>query len=218
MTPNAAERFTERLATATGAAHRDAEESEFVGNLLAGKLAASAYAAMLGQNHLIYETLERRTADLAGSVVDRVHTSALIRAPHLAADLRFLTGPTWEARIDELPATRRYRDRIEQVADGDPRIFIAHHYIRYLGDLSGGQIIKSMLRQAYGYTDEGVRFYTFADIPKLKPFKDSYRAALDALDLAPAAEALFIAEVNDAYAFNRAVFDELGAAFGRHTP
>ena len=107
---------------------------------------------------------------------------------------------------------------LQQIATRDPRIFIAHHYIRYLGDLSGGQIIKSMLRRAYGYTDEGVRFYTFADIPKLKPFKDSYRAALDALDLAPAAEALFIAEVNDAYAFNRAVFDELGAAFGRHTP
>ena len=35
-------------------------------------------------------------------------------------------------------------------------MLLAHSYIRYMGDLSGGQIMKRNIRKAYGLTDEQV--------------------------------------------------------------
>ena len=79
-----------------------------------------------------------------------------------------------------LPATQVYVDRLAQTADSLPR-YAAHAYTRYLGDLSGGQIIKRMLQRHYGFTSEGIAFYDFPRSTRLKPFKDVYRERLDAL-------------------------------------
>ncbi|MDG3009711.1 biliverdin-producing heme oxygenase [Rhodococcus sp. D2-41] len=204
--------FTDRLRNATAESHKNAEESSFVGELLSGALNESAYADMLGQNYLIYEALERRAAQLESSdPVRRFHSAALVRTAALEADLEFLTGPEWRSAVKELPATTRYVERIEKAADEDPLLFVAHHYIRYLGDLSGGQIIRRAIGNAYGHTEDGVRFYIFDEIPKPKPFKDDYRDALDGLELSPADEQRFIAEVNDIFGLNRDVFDDLAA-------
>ena len=95
---------------------------------------------------------------------------------------------------------------------------MAHHYTRYLGDLSGGQIIRHKLRQVYGLTDDGVRFYTFDEIAKPKRFKDGYRALLDGAGWDAGEQTALIAEANEAFRLNRAVFDDLASAVGVSRP
>ena len=113
-----------------------------------------------------------------------------------------------------LPATQVYADRLAQTADSLPR-YAAHAYTRYLGDLSGGQIIKRMLQRHYGFTSEGIAFYDFPEIHKLKPFKDVYRERLDALPLDDEARAAVVEEARLAFRLNADVFGELGAAHVR---
>ena len=60
---------------------------------------------------------------------------------------------------------------------------IGHHYTRYLGDLSGGQILKGIVKELEPTRGEGLNFYEFDDIPDAKEFKTCYRKTLDNLQI-----------------------------------
>ncbi|GAA4474440.1 biliverdin-producing heme oxygenase [Rhodococcus olei] len=204
--------LAERIKTQTDAAHRRTEQSRFVGELLAGKLTPAAHAALIGQTYLVYRTLEdagRAHAD--HPVVAPFLGDELLRTDALEADLEFLLGAGWRDQVTALPATQRYIDRLNEVAFDWPAGFVAHHYIRYLGDLSGGQIIRRMLERAYGYTTDGLRFYIFDRIEKPKLYKDAYRAKLDDAPLTADEQQRLIDEVNLAYDLNGALFADLEA-------
>ncbi len=84
---------------------------------------------------------------------------------------------------------------------------IAHHYTRYLGDLSGGQVVETLDRE-FGLGGAGLAFYEFP--MRAKPYKDSYRARLDALRLDTDEIDGVVAEVRLAFGMNQKLFDELG--------
>ncbi|BCJ52454.1 hypothetical protein Asp14428_39290 [Actinoplanes sp. NBRC 14428] len=65
------------------------------------------------------------------------------------------------AELVPLAATREYRARLHAVAFDKPWAFIAHHYTRYLGDLSGGQYLGPAIARAYGLDGAGHRFFVF---------------------------------------------------------
>ena len=188
--------------------HETAERSGFVELLMSGSLDRAAYADLAAQQLFVYTALERVGAGLAddGGLV----FAELERVPAIEQDLAYLVGPDWRAQVRALPTTRTYVGRLEETADALP-LYAAHAYTRYLGDLSGGQIIKRMLQRHYGFTTEGVAFYDFPEIHKLKPFKDVYRERLDALALVDEARAVIDEEARYAFRLNAAVFGELGA-------
>ena len=204
-----------RLREATSEEHERTESSPFVVALLAGELDRDAYTALLGQSYFFYSVLEEAGERWRGdAVVGPFVSDALLRRSALEADLAWLRGPGWRDEIAPLPATGRYVDRLQQVCFSSRSAFVAHHYTRYLGDLSGGQIIRSKLRAIYGLTGDGVRFYLFDQIAKPKVFKDSYRALIDAVPWAGGEQSNLLAEANEAFRLNRAVFDDLGKALG----
>ncbi|GGM41031.1 heme oxygenase (biliverdin-producing) [Promicromonospora citrea] len=199
------------LREGTRAAHGEANSEQFVEELLSGALDRAAYADLSAQLLVVYEALEAASAALAGD--DRATSlvfEELTRVPAIERDLAYLYGPGWRAEIRILPATRAYADHVREVGSSLPH-YAAHSYTRYLGDLSGGQIVKRMMKQHYGLGEEGVAFYTFPDIPKVKVFKDAYRAALDGLGLDETEVATTLDEVHLAFRLNRAVFGELAA-------
>lgn len=202
--------FAERIREGTSAAHRETNESRFVGALLDGELSAEGYAALLAQTYLVYTKLEEAGRTHAqDNLVAPFLAEELLRVPALEADLEFLRGPDWRASVSPLPAAQKYLERLDEVAFDWPVGFVAHHYIRYLGDLSGGQIVRRKLERAYGFRTEGVRFYTFDGIPKPKPFKDSYRAKLDSAPLSEQDRQDLIDEVHVAYHLNGQLFADL---------
>lgn len=211
--------FAARLKEATQADHTAAEGSGFVTALLAGELPRTAYADLLGQTHAVYAVLEEAAEAQAGSPEVRpfLHPG-LVRLPALEADLAFLLGPEWRRDLAILPATERYVARLREVAFDWPAGLVAHHYLRYLGDLSGGQIIRRLVGRTFDLERDGLRFYVFDQIPKPKPFKDAYRAALDAAPWSATEQDRVIAEVSLAFRLNADVFADLGERHGGTTP
>jgi heme oxygenase (biliverdin-producing, ferredoxin) len=136
----------------------------------------------------------------------------LTRLPAIEADLSFLLGDDWLDQIAPLPTTQRYVDRVALVGATWPGGFVAHHYTRYLGDLSGGQIIRTLMQRKFGFQTNGVGFFLFDEIAKPKVFKDTYRAQLDAVDWDDAERDRVISEVLLAYRFNTELFEELALA------
>lgn len=204
--------FAARLRAATRDAHERAERSPFVEALLGGDLGREAYAALLAQSHLFHSALEEAGEVWRGDpVVGRFVLDPLRRSPALEADLAWLLGPGWRGHVRPLDATASYVERLRAVCPTDRAAFVAHHYTRYLGDLSGGQVIRRRLRDAYGLEVDGVRHYVFDGIGKPKPFRDRYRALLDETPWRPGERDALIAEADLAFRLNRAVFDDLAA-------
>jgi heme oxygenase (biliverdin-producing, ferredoxin) len=202
--------FAAALRARTRAAHTAAEQSGFLDQLLAGRLAPAAHAALLAQTHLVYDVLEQAwAAHRADPVVAPFLRPELLRLPALEADLRFLLGAGWRPALEPTPATRQYVRRLRAVAFDWPAGFVAHHYVRYLGDLSGGQVLRRLLGRAYGWQQEGLRFYTFEGVRAPKPFKDAYRALLDAAPWDAAEQDRVVAEVEGAYRLNADLFADL---------
>lgn len=206
------EGFAARLRRATTPDHRQAESSSFLDGLLAGEVDLAAYHLLTVQHLAIYQALEAGAAALREDVVVGIlHDPALERVPALLADLAWLRQQTGAAVEQVLPATRGYVERIREVAASWRGGFVAHHYTRYLGDLSGGLHLGRVLARQL---DGGVAFYRFEGITDPRRFKDGYRAALDAAPWGEEERARIVAEVSHAYALNRSVLAELHAAPG----
>ncbi|WP_307855893.1 biliverdin-producing heme oxygenase [Nocardioides faecalis] len=190
--------------------HQAAEGSTYMSELLDGKLVAAGYADLLLRLRRVYGALEETLREHAGDpIVAAVHDPALDRVAAIDADLAHWAPGVDPESIDS-PAVTAYVERIK-AAGAWGGLLLAHHYTRYLGDLSGGQAIGRVLQRTFGLADgEGVAFYTFEAIEKPKVYKDTYRANLDSIELTPEETARVVAEVKDVFALNQGVFDELG--------
>ena len=205
--------FSQALRERTRGVHQESEGAVFMQDLMSGKGSRRDYISLLSQHYFIYEALEEAALRMASDPVANLFISpALTRLPAIEDDLAFLLGDEWADRIAPLPATVRYTSRIREVGRSWPGGFIAHHYTRYLGDLSGGQIIRTLLQRQYGFETNGVGFYLFADIAKPKLFKDTYRSQLDAVQWTEEERDRVIGEVALAFQFNTDLFDDLAAA------
>ncbi|MFJ3301955.1 heme oxygenase (biliverdin-producing) [Streptomyces sp. NPDC086549] len=208
--------FSTLIRTASHEQHMEAETSTFMSDLLGGRLGVDAYARYTEQLWFVYEALEAGAERLASDrVAGPFVRPELYRLPALERDLAYLRGPEWRAGLTALPATRAYADRVRECAERWPAGYIAHHYTRCLGDLSGGQIIRDKAERTWGFTrkGDGVRFYVFEGIPNPAAFKRGYRELLDALDADDLEKQRIIAECKRAFALNTAVFRELGEEF-----
>lgn len=189
------------------AAHEQAEGTSFMSELLEGRLTERAYADYLTGLRPVYEALEQVGAELAGDpLVDAVRDVALERLAAIDADLVHW-GPHATPGLVSA-ATAAYAERVRAAATWGG-LYVAHHYTRYLGDLSGGLAIGRIVGRTYGVGPEALAFYAFPGIEKPKPYKDGYRARLDALPLDEAQKARVLEEVRAGFALNTAFFAEL---------
>ena len=187
------------------AEHREAEGSSFMAELLAGRVSREGYAVYLSCLRRVYAALEGAAVTLgADPIASAVIDPRLERLAAIDADLEFWGGVVEHAS----PATDAYVSRIQQ-ASAWGGTFVAHHYTRYLGDLSGGQAIGRLLAREFELDGAGVAFYAFPEIPKPKPYKDAYRERLDTLDLNPVEQQRVLAEVKGVFGLNGALFTEL---------
>ncbi|WCO68252.1 biliverdin-producing heme oxygenase [Iamia majanohamensis] len=186
--------FAARLREGTRGDHGSAETSATMRALVTGRIDRAGLAWVLAQHLPVYRALEEVADDLAADpVVAPFLVEGLARTAVLEADLARLRGP--EGTPAAGPAALGYAARIEATR-GWPAGFVAHHYTRYLGDLSGGQHIGRALARAHPELELG--FYTFVGIDPVE-VKDAYRAALDAAPWDDDEQAAVLAEVRVAY-------------------
>lgn len=203
------------LRSRTATAHGDAEQSLFMEQLFSGALSRVALADYTGQLWFLYSALERAVrAHAGGNLLASVADPRLERVPALERDMVELGGEFWRDEIVPGPGTVAYIRHLDGLADaGDQLGLLAHHYVRYLGDLSGGQVIARMFREHYGVGADGLHFYDFALIGKIKPYRDGYRERLDGLSLGELEISRLLSAANEAFGLNQAVFRDLA---GRH--
>jgi heme oxygenase len=205
--------FSQALRERTSSGHSSSEGADFMSDLMTGKGSKEDYIALVAQHFFIYEALEAAADRMrADAVAAPFISDKLTRLPAIVQDLEFLIGPDWRERITPLPTTARYVARINEVGAVWPGGFVAHHYTRYLGDLSGGQIIRTLMQRQFGFDTNGVGFYLFGDIAKPREFKDTYREQLDAVPWDDEEQARVIDEVMVAYRFNTDLFSDLATA------
>ncbi|MEV6662822.1 heme oxygenase (biliverdin-producing) [Streptomyces nigra] len=208
--------FSTVIRTASQEQHTEAETSTFMSDLLGGKLGVDAYARYTEQLWFVYEALETGAGRLAADpVAGPFVRPELFRLAALERDLAHLRGPRWRAGLTALPATRAYADRVRSCVEGWPGGYLAHHYTRYLGDLSGGQIIRDRAERTWGFArkGDGVRFYVFEGIANPAAFKREYRALLDGVPADDLEKQRIVAECKKAFALNTAMFQALGEEF-----
>ncbi|MET9385254.1 biliverdin-producing heme oxygenase [Streptomyces sp. NPDC002928] len=208
--------FSTVIRTASHEQHVDAETSTFMSDLLGGRLGVDAYARYTEQLWFVYEALEAGAERLAADpVAGPFIQPELLRLTALERDLAHLRGADWRADLTALPATRAYADRVRECAEQWPAGYIAHHYTRYLGDLSGGQIIRDKAERTWGFErkGDGVRFYVFDGISNPAAFKRGYRELLDAVRADDLEKQRIVTECKRAFALNTAVFHALGEEF-----
>jgi heme oxygenase len=202
--------FSAALRERTRTGHSSSEGADFMGDLMSGKGTRDDYVSLVAQHYFIYEAIERSAEQMKNDPVAAPFISSkLTRLPAIEEDLRFLIGDDWLERIEPLATTRAYVARINEVGATWAGGFVAHHYTRYLGDLSGGQIIRTLMQRQFGFDTNGVGFYLFGDIAKPREFKDVYRAQLDAVPWDDAERDRVIDEVMLAYRFNTELFIDL---------
>jgi heme oxygenase len=185
--------------------HKSAESAHFIKHLMGGELSAADYTRYLNQLAYVYQALERNLPNEASLPF----APELKRFDSIVADLELLGVADW-AQTPMLPATAAYVARLEELGGIEDIRLVAHHYTRYLGDLSGGQAIGALVRRHYGLTEEQTSFYHFAQIPAVVPFKEAYREALDNLDVTDDELLVLVSEVKFAFRLNQQLFVELG--------
>lgn len=208
------EGFAHRLRTATWGDHGDSEGADFMADLMRGKGTLDDYTELVAQHFFMYEALETAARQLVDDPrLAALHPPALWRLAALERDLAHLLGDDWRNRITPAPATAAYAQRIVEAGDaGWTAGIIAHHYTRYLGDLSGGQVIARRMVKQFGFDADGIAFYDFTELGDLDAFKAVYRRVLDEFGatLTETEQQRMLDEVRDAYRFNTAVFVDLG--------
>ena len=201
--------FSQQLREATDEAHRIAEHSGFVVALVDGELPRDDFARLVRQLHAVYSVLEAASAACDDPDLALLLVPELARVPALEADLTYLVGPDWPD-LALVEATDAYCDRMREVCFDWSGGLVAHHYVRYLGDLSGGQILGRAVTRVYELPDGlGTSAYRFEEIASPKRFKEDYRVLLDAIPWDADERDRVAVEAIEAFSHNSAIFRDL---------
>jgi heme oxygenase len=200
-----------QLREGTKKAHTMAENTGFVSCFLKGVVDKASYRTLVADLWYVYSAMEEEIGKLtAHPVVGPIAFPELNRREALEKDLAFYFGGDWRKQIQATPGAQAYVARLHQVAKESPELLVGHHYTRYIGDLSGGIILKNIAQKAMNLGEhDGLRFYEFDAIPDEKAFKTTYRATLDALPIDQATADRIVAEANEAFHCNMKMFQEL---------
>ncbi|MDZ7289591.1 MAG: biliverdin-producing heme oxygenase [candidate division KSB1 bacterium] len=200
-----------RLREGTKEAHRLAEHTPFISNFFEGRLSKEVYREFLVQLFHIYTALEEHQERHHGhKVLGKIYFPALYRRQALLQDLNFYYGDNHWEEVPARKATQIYVQRLDALSDEWVEGLVAHHYTRYLGDLSGGQVLKRIVANTFNLSSrQGMAFYEFPQIPDYSQFKDEYRAQLDSMPVDETTCQKIVDEANHAFALNREVFETM---------
>ena len=211
--PVAHQGFASRLRLAIRDVHTRAEKTTFIRGFLRGTATPSSYIRLLAALHPVYKAMEAETSRLAATdpVIARMHFPELFRTEAIERDLVFLAGPNWADTIAQMSAAQAYVKRIKEVGSTEPVRLVGHLYTRYLGDLSGGQILARIAERSLGVSKHaGLDFYDFPQVADITAMKILFRARLDELDhQSTFATDAVIDEASRSFGHNIAIFESL---------
>jgi heme oxygenase (biliverdin-producing, ferredoxin) len=207
MTTNLATKLRE----GTKKAHTAAENVGFVKCFLKGVVEKTSYRKLVTNLYFVYSAIEEEMErHQQHPILSKIYFKELNRKKSLEQDLAYYYGPNWREQVAPSAAAQAYVQRIQEVSQTEPELLIAQSYTRYLGDLSGGQILKGIAVRGMNLNDgQGTAFYEFKEIPDEKAFKANYRQTLNELPIDDATADRIVDEANAAFGMNMKMFMEL---------
>lgn len=205
--------LAQQLREGTTKSHSMAENVSFVKSFLGGVVDKKSYRKLVANLFFVYVAIEdeiEKNKDSA--VIQAIYFPELYRQKSLIKDLEYYYGIDWQNKVEPSLATQVYINRIHNIGASQPELLIAHAYTRYMGDLSGGQILKKIAQNAMQLSGNvGTAFYNFDDIDDDKTFKENYRNALNDIPLSSEQINQIIAEANISFNLNMKMFQELNS-------
>ena len=200
-----------KLREGTKKAHTMAENVGFIKCFLKGVVEKTSYRKLVSNLYFVYSAMEEEMErHQKHPILSKIYFKELNRKKSLEQDLAYYYGSNWREQVAPSSAAKDYVQRIREVSASAPELLIAHSYTRYIGDLSGGQILKKIAQQGMNLSEgEGTAFYEFKEIPDEKAFKANYRKALDELPIDEATADRIVDEANATFGLNMKLFQEL---------
>lgn len=208
--------FSEALREGTRELHAQAERSGVIFDILRKRASREGYILFLRNLLPIYREMETVLDGLSGASPAKLFARAdLYRTNALARDLARLAGETWVDALPVLPEAESYAATVAAAGRGEGSKVLAHAYVRYFGDLSGGQALKGLIGRTLGLSSDQLGFYEFPSIRDPQEFKNTLRQRLD--EIVPQLEdpTAIIEEARTAFRFNIEVSNAVADAVGR---
>ncbi|KAG0292235.1 heme oxygenase (decycling) 1 [Linnemannia gamsii] len=193
--------------------HAEAGRSKFMKYFFKGEVSPATYGRFLVSLYQIYLVLEKALDDHKDNAQLALiyFPEELSRKKPLEEDLEFFNGPDWRQLLTPItPAQQSYISSIQNCATSEhPERLVAHSYVRYLGDLSGGQVLAKRLQKYNDLPeDKGVSFYHFALIDDNDQFKEMFRKRLNQIEVPDEVRELIVEEAKEAFMRNIEIFAE----------
>uniref|UniRef100_A0A3B4B182 Heme oxygenase n=1 Tax=Periophthalmus magnuspinnatus TaxID=409849 RepID=A0A3B4B182_9GOBI len=204
--------LSEQIKAATQETHVRAENTDLMTSFQKGQITRTQYKVLLCSLYEIYtaleEALDRNSSHPA--VAPIYFPQELDRTEALERDLEFFLGSQWRSKVIVPAATHRYAQRLREIGKVKPELLVAHAYTRYLGDLSGGQVLGKLAQKAMELEGkDGLAFFSFPGVSSANRFKQLYRSRMNSIELSEEQRREVLQEAVDAFNFNIQVFDDL---------
>lgn len=205
--------LAQQLREGTTKSHSMAENVSFVKSFLSGVVDKKSYRKLVANLFFVYQAIEEELEKNKNHVAIRsIYFPELKREYSLSQDLEYYYGHNWQQEVSPSAATKIYVDRIHSIGENQPELLIAHAYTRYMGDLSGGQILKNIAQNAMNLSGtDGTSFYNFNAIKDENLFKETYRNSLNNVPLNNDQISQIITEANISFNLNMKMFQELNS-------
>ena len=178
----------------------------FSRSLLEGRAEPLQLAALLRALRPAYALLEQQAPELASALGGgSIPWAALGRCPALDHDIAVLAGLP---ATPPSPAAAAWLARLQELAQRAPHRLMAHVYVRYGGDLSGGQQLAQQanaILRAQGLP--ALSFWAFER--PIEALKQELHDGLEALTLSAAEEEELLDEAEMAFRLTQRLLAEL---------
>ncbi|TFK70923.1 heme oxygenase-like protein [Pluteus cervinus] len=231
-TPDWSQPLAKLLREATHEAHDTVAQSPAAKALLSGLLSKEEYVRYLMMLYHVYDTFERGLdRHSTHPVLEPTYNPTLLaRTSALSSDISYLLqapSSSWKSHpvhkaltSSPPPALVSYIGRLTELSNSqDPTGLLSHAYVRYLGDLSGGQTIRHTIAKAYGLDEQeglGLEFYRFNEMAgqkmagqgEMKRIKEWFRESMNVVgERDRRVKEIVLAESNRAFELNADLFD-----------
>ncbi|MGK7905425.1 MAG: heme oxygenase (biliverdin-producing) [Hormoscilla sp.] len=200
-----------KLREGTKKAHTAAENMGFIKCFLKGTVEKNSYRKLAGNLYFVYSAMEEEMERHRNHpIMGKMYFPELNRKGSLEKDLTYYYGDNWREEVSLTPGGQAYVQQIREISATEPELLIAHLYTRYMGDLSGGQILKKIAQTGMKLQDgQGTAFYEFPEIPDEKAFKANYRQTMDDLPISEATADKIVKTAIASFELNMKMFKEL---------
>jgi hypothetical protein len=174
--------------------HARAEGAGIIADILAGRASRYGVALLLRNLLPVYQVLDASAFGVP----------ALARSGAITMDLHLLAP---DKDLPLLAAGAAYADRVRQAGAG----LVGHAYVRYLGDLNGGRVLRRRMADCLGDVGRALSFHDYPALGDLDRFTRDYREGLDRVVRAVGCETV-LREVLVGFELNIALAEAVRAA------